>query len=203
LSANVDVPVPAEPKEEKKRGLLGRLLRHPPLTAATALVALATSGVTLVYNFWPDLKPDPQVQLSGSLKVVTWESHVTYGDFLRRTNSLETLRKAQPAQRKIWGDIFYIELEGAGLKRHASELHAFFYRADTGRRSGVAPTHYMIRYGTPSDRFLTPVWTTLPTDPGKYFLRFELRARGVLLAIANSPPFGWCHEAGCGGRGGS
>ena len=199
MSTSIDIPVPAEPpKEETKRGLLGRIVRHPPVAAVTALVALATSSVTLVYNFWPDLKPDPQLQLSGSVKLVTWESHVRYGDFLHRTNSLDALRKSQPAQRKIWGNLFYVQLEGSGLKRHSSELHAFFYKADTGQRWGPAPTHSVIKYGTPSDRFLTPVWTQLPTGRGRYFLRFELRARGVLLAIANSPPFGGCHDKGCG-----
>jgi hypothetical protein len=43
-----------------------------------------------------------------------------------------------------------------------------------------------------------PIWYQPPVEKGPYRLRFELYARGVLLALADSPTFAACNERSCG-----
>jgi len=62
----------------------------------------------------------------------------------------------------------------------------------------VGPDGWKTRQGTPSDRLVDVVWAPIPTDPGLYRLRFEVRAKGVLLAILDSLPFPYCRVASCG-----
>jgi hypothetical protein len=205
LTTAADVPAAAEAPAEvapQKRSRLRRLghwlLRHPPVAAVTAVIALGTSAASLTYSIWPDLRPDPQVQLSGSLRVAMWEPGVTYGAYLMRTNQLKVLKAKSSNEQKTPGYLYYLQVEAAGLKRRTSDLHAYLYDAKTRERFRETTWHSLIKYGTTSDRFLTPVWVQPPRDEGAYFVRFELRARGILLAITDSPRFSNCHDKGCG-----
>jgi hypothetical protein len=192
----------AAPKaESRRRRVLKWVLHHPPVAALTAIIALIAAGVSLGYDLWPDLKPDPQAQLAGALTVVAAEPHVGYGDYLVRTHQLQTFRSTTPAGRRIWGEVFYVQIETQGLKRRRSELRGYIYNAKTRERWSDARAALRVKQGTPSDRLITPMWVQLPTDKGRYFVRFELRARGVMLAIANTPTFPYCKVAGCGGGG--
>jgi hypothetical protein len=164
-----------------------------------ALVALVASATTLAYQVFPDLRADPQAQLRGGLRTVAVDRDVSYRDYLTRIG--ESRDDLLPSQLDVTGNLFSVEAETEGLKRERSELRWYFYDASTGKRmpdQPANPSGWTTRQGTPSDRLIYAVWAPIPTDEGRYRLRFELRAKGVLLAIRNSPPFDYCREPSCG-----
>jgi hypothetical protein len=168
--------------------LLG-LPRRLTVTAVTALVALVAATVGLVFNLWPGLKPDPEVQLHATIKPVGLEPNVLY------TNFLERMGRNSAHAANVSGNVVYVQLETEGLKGYESHLRWYLYKLPTGRRlkrERQPNDNVQLVSGTTSDRYVIPVWVQAPRDTGTYFVRFELEARGVLLAIANSHSFPNC-----------
>jgi hypothetical protein len=192
LTVKAEQPEHAQPVS---RGGLARLLGLPrrlTVVGLTALIALAAASIGLAFDLWPGLKPDPEVQLNATIKPLGLETKVWYRDYLQRTGR-------SSARRGKWGELVYLQVETEGLKGHESQLRWYLYNKRERARLARQPRdNVQLVSGTTSDRYVVPVWVQPPTDKGTYFLRFELRAKGVLLAIANSPSFPNCASAGCG-----
>lgn len=177
----------APPRQAWPQRVLG-LPQRVSVTALTALVALVAATVGLVFNLWPGLKPDPEVQLHATITPVGLETNVLYTDFLDR------MERNSAHAPKISGDVVYVQLETDGLKGYESHLRWFLYKRNNARLSKDFQPNDNVHLvsGTTSDRYVIPVWVKAPRDRGTYFVRFELKARGVLLAIANSHSFPNC-----------
>lgn len=197
------VPIPPDQTAEKpidsaspRRG--HNYLRWLTIGAIGGAITAASGFLGLVYELKPDFRPDPGVELSGSLNVLRWEARVQHDDYLSRTHFTDPNAKYMHG---IWGDVFYVEVAAHGLKRDEGTLRWYVYSARTNRRVQQGVDNVGIsraRYGTTSDRFIVPIWYQPPVEKGPYRLRFEFYARGVLLALADSPKFAACEERGCG-----
>jgi len=179
----------------------GKLRRRLTLTAIATAVGLVAAGVGLAFDLHPGWRPDPETQLDATMTAGPMESHVTLREYLRRVRRSPTAEQ-QPVLG-IWGDVVYVRQQTDGLKHRRSFLTWYLYNAKTGRRvpSSFLAGHVRARASTPSDTIVVPVWVQPPPDAGRYFLRFELAAKGVLLAVADSPSFPNCRSRGCGASG--
>ena len=183
---------PRPPARERDGSSL--LARLKPLGVFTAAVTIATAVAGLAFQLFPDLRPDPEVQTSATLAVVETEAGATYARYSR------LIGRGGPIEGgSTTGNIFFVQIETKGTKGWTGLLTWCVFDAATRARSrdhhcsGVRP-----QPGTTSDRFVIPVWFQPPVDPGRYIIRFEYRAKGALLAIADSPTFGPCAKKSCG-----
>jgi hypothetical protein len=189
----------AEAERRQQQQATSKLSRRLTLTAIATAIGVTGSALGLAFDLHPAWRPDPGSQLDATMTAGPIETHVGLGDYLKRIG-----RKATAAQRPVlgvWGDVVYVRLQTEGLKHQSSTLRWYLYKKATGQRiknAAFIAGHGSGRSSTPSDTIVVPAWVQPPTDRGKYFLRFELSAKGVLLAIADSPPFDYCHSTGCG-----
>ena len=197
--SNVDLPAADPALEQPPRvvGVASNILRGLKLPALIAFIAAATN---VAFDYFPDLRPDPQIQLNAALRAVAMEPDVAFRDYLRRIGRTPS-EDDQPAQLRTRGNLFYVEAQTQGLKDEPSQLRWHLYDVNSGKRLASQLTGgagWKTRSGTPSDRLIYLVWEQIPTQPGRYKLRFELRAKGVLLAIVDSGAFDYCRDATCG-----
>jgi hypothetical protein len=193
----------------------GRERRIAPLGYAigTALLALASSLVALVFTLWPELKPDPRERLGADVAVFSVEPGVRYGDWLERTSPTDEVldrrredyveRAALPGQLTaadqrallgVTGGVAYVRLTIEGFKRRNVRLRWSMYEARSGRRVGDRGFHDVpaaeVDLDAPTDRSVVQLWFPPPPSPGEKFVRVELSsAAGVLLAVADSERF--------------
>jgi hypothetical protein len=158
---------------------------HLSTPAIAGIVALVSGLVTLVFTLSPSLKPDPGEAINAKLSVLTVEPHARYRDYLQR------LGDAGPPTKKIAPEVLdevgYIVNLGVvvnGRKRRSLALRKADYVARSGRRYSAAEDVGTFRSDTPSDGWVAPVFVV---DPGfRFFERFELVDRGIMLAIADT-----------------
>jgi hypothetical protein len=198
-TASADSVAEAERRQQQATSKLSRRLT---LTAIATAIGVIGSVIGLGFDLHPSWRPDPETRLDATMTAGPIETHVELGDYLKRIG-----RKPNAAQRAVlgvWGDVVYVRQQTEGLKHRSSILSWYLYKAGTGRRirnASFITGHASGRASTPSDTIVVPAWVQPPTDRGKYFLRFELSAKGALLAIADSPQFVYCHSTGCGAAG--
>jgi hypothetical protein len=184
------------------------------IALTTAVVALVSSGIGLVFDLFPDLRPDPRTTRAATLRVATMERGVTVGDWLQRISSSpkdlrrrrdevlrgvglkagDPLSRAARDQLKAPGSVFFVDTTIQGLKRSSVTLRWSVYDARTRGRTTRRNLHDVpalgIRLETPADRSVVQVWTPYVTRRGPWFLRFELRTGdGTSLAVADSRRF--------------
>src|SRR5687768_6506936 len=165
-----------------------------------SLLGLAGAATQVAFDWFPDLQRDPEIQLSATLRTVVVEPDVTHGDYLLRTSQTSRFEAAPMELRRVTGSLFYVEIDAKGLKRREGELRWCLHDAETGRRlhAYACELRQRISPGTTSDRFIVPLWVQPPVDEGQFVVRFQFRAKGVLLALLDSPPFGPCRQRSCG-----
>jgi hypothetical protein len=176
-----------------------------------SLVAVVASVSTLVFTFWPELKPDPRATQQASLRIVALEPRVTRDEWLRRTSDdrdewrrlrQEYVERASlpgeaddpAAVRQLLrapGDILFVRTVIKGYKRRNVTMLWSLYDRGTGAR--VRERAYWdvkafnVSLDAPTDASVVQVW--IPEDPGRErsFARVELVARdGTTLAIGDS-----------------
>ena len=180
---------------------------------ATALIALLSSGTSLLFTLNPGWRPDPRTTRSADVAVVAFET-ATRGEWVRRSipkaEQERTLRAvfadegvdlSDPASvkaaRRRPGTLFFVQTKVEGFKRDNVTLAWSIYDART--RSRLKDDELSdqdaseVRADAPTDRSVARLWAPDPYDdegPGPFFARFELRdENGVVLAIADSKPF--------------
>jgi hypothetical protein len=171
------------------------LLRHLPrwltLTTGTAVLALATGGVGLVYTFWPGLRPDPRVTKSATLSVVAIDRRVTHKDFEQR-NGLP-IRKGSATQCAP-GEIFYLEERLEGFKGQNTTLQIYRYDAASDaylnriRLDRTKGGSQVLRGTRPTDQSIQRIWIPWTYEKRDVFYRFELYQEDNLLSLADSRP---------------
>ena len=188
--SDVDLPVADTAFEQPPRvaGAASKILRGLKLPALIACIAAATN---VAFDYFPDLRPDPQIQLNAALRAVAMEPDVTFGDYLQRTGRTPS-EDDQLAQLLTTGHLFYVEAQTQGLKDEPSQLRWHLYNVKSGKRlANDEPTDgagWKTRSGTPSDRLIYLVWEQIPTQKGRYKLRFELRQSFIDEVIADVLP---------------
>jgi hypothetical protein len=165
----------------------------PTLALATALLALATGGVGLVYTFWPGLRPDPRVVQAATLRIVAKEDGVSVGEYAhRRKRSTKGLSRAEAC---IPGNVFYVEEHLEGFKGRSTTLVRNLYDASTRHRirgalrsvnGGVVEP---IRSSRPTNQQVSLAWSQWPYRNGSFFVRFELYRGGTLLGVVDTKAF--------------
>ncbi len=185
------------------------------IALVTALIALLSGGVGLLFDVFPGWRPDPRNVRNAELKVLKLEPRVPLDDWLQRTSRgpkdlrrlrTEALRGAGVAssdpgsraarrQLSLPGTLFYVEVTAGGLKAERVRLRWSIY--DHATRGRVIDPELRdvdavdLRLDAPSDRSFVEAWAPYSqVGSGRYFVRFELRDRkGAGLAIADSRPF--------------
>ncbi len=199
---------PKEPKPPRKWGA-------GTIALVTALVALASAGVGLIFDVKPDLRPDPRTTLSADISVFGVERNVAREDWLRRVTrseraygarraaivaeNFEAGYKPTPAEMAdvlaTEGQLAYVQTKIAGFKRRALTLRWSVYNARTqrrlkdGERMSNATGAELVGQA-PSDASVSLVWIPMVVARGEYYARFELvDPSGVMLAVADSQQF--------------
>jgi hypothetical protein len=170
---------------------LRNLPRWLTLTTGTAVLALATGGVGLVYTFWPGLRPDPRVTKSASMTVVAIDRLVTRKDFERR-NGLPI--QEGTATQCAPGRIFYLEERLEGFKGQNTTLQIYRYDATSDAYLGRVRLHrtkggtQVLRGTRPTDQSIQRIWIPWRLENRNVFYRFELYQKDNLLSLADSRP---------------
>jgi hypothetical protein len=197
-----------EPSRERRK------IATPTVALVTALIALVSSGIGLVFDLFPGMRPDPRTTRSADVAVLAVEPRVPVGDWLERTKTSESdtdadrdaaIRAAgfdpEGASEQeiadalaVAGTVFFVQTNVEGLKRDRVKLRWSIYERRGGRVADPS-LHDVeavnLRLDAPTDRSVVQVWTPEPTTgAGPLFARFELRDENdVALAIADSKPF--------------
>jgi hypothetical protein len=173
-------------------------------TALVAVVALTSSVITLIFELWPGLKPDPRTNLGADVAIFAIDPGVTYGGYLERLSFTPADRRARlkaacGASRrcgrlKLHGEEVYVRTTVDGFKRRSISMRLSLYNAGTHTRvEGASDVDVAKeRLSSPSDRAVVPVWLICPPGASRrYFVRVELYHRGddVLLAVGDSRVF--------------
>jgi hypothetical protein len=198
----------AEPQE--------RPSRRPVATTVAlfaSVIALVTAAVGLVFDLWPELRPDPRTTRAADVSVLAVERAVPVGDWLRRDASRseygdrrkEYLSRAfaglgEPTRAEVRealavpGQLFYVKMRIEGFKRRSLRLRWSMYRVSGKRRLATEglkdATGAELVGEAPSDTSVALVWTPAAVARGSLFARFELiDSGGTVLGIADSERF--------------
>jgi hypothetical protein len=173
-------------------------------TVIVAIVALASSLASLLFELRPDLKRDPRSRLGADVAVFSVDPGVTYREYLEDAafsdeDRARRLRAACDGRRtcgrlSIPGERIYVRTSVEGFKSRSISMRLSLYDAATKTRipgaSNVDVAQQKLE--SPSDRSVVPVWLVCPPDAGRrYFARVELyhREDGILLAVGDSRRF--------------
>jgi hypothetical protein len=172
--------------------------------AVTAVIALISAIIGLVFDLWPSLRPDPRTELGSEVTVLEVHPYVTMREFLRRTTvSTSQYRRrlqAEMAARggsrealEIPGYMAYVRISARGFKRRRLSMHWFYIDPRSRRRQRThtwRPTSESVAGEAPNDEFVAELWLPPIFDRRLHLLRIEIRnPDGGLLAIDNSRAF--------------
>jgi len=152
-------------------------------------VALVSGAVTLLFTLSPSLKPDPGESISAKLDVLSVEPHARYGAYLNRLGKLGAPLRKKVTDPEVLGDVGFIVNLGIvvnGRKRRDMKIGQATYVVRSGRRYRTSPTVATFKSDTPSDAWVVPVFVR--DRDFRFFERFELFDRDVMLAIADTDP---------------
>ena len=206
--ATANEPAPAE---TEKNGLLFHLRRAFAMSGAmlTALIALFSGGLALIFQLRPDLTPDPRTHLGATAEVFSVDQDVTLQRFLDRRSAIISPseytheRNLYVSQARsdsgvdgssvltLPGEDILVRTVVEGFKSRSIAMLASMYDATTGKRVPQLSDVPVFKQelDSPSDGSVVEFW--LPAPPvsvTKYFVRVQIYHRndGVLLAVADS-----------------
>jgi hypothetical protein len=159
------------------------------VTLLAAVLAAVISTTGLVFDLWPNLKPDPKERVGAKLESVGRDLNVTRGEYLTRVG--RTTPAGEDAEAN--GNVYYIRAEIQGFKRSALQLRWFTYeRISETRQPGLRGSDReepVFKPQAPINTQIAQVWVETPNDEGKYFIRFELYSGKVLLQFVDTARF--------------
>jgi hypothetical protein len=192
---------PAEPAQvpQARRWRLPKALT---LTALTAVIALLSGGIGLVFDLRPGLRPDPRTERSSDAKILAVDRYVSRLEYLRRRHLQASafvqaqareraLAGGQSAGLRIKGELLYVQVALHGFKGDHVMLARSVYDIASKRRIFPARTQSMWSGDAPTDQWIAEVWLEPVVGPHRrFFARIEIRDDdGVLLAMTDSAPF--------------
>lgn len=179
----------------------------------SAVLALASTFITIIFTLVPGLKPDPRERVAADVSVFDVEPAVAHAAWIRRTSSTaaeearrqrEYIREAaipgesvdaQTQQKllRVKGNVVYVTLTIEGFKRRNVSLRWSMYGARSGQR--VPQEDFQdARVGdvdleAPTDRSVVQFWVSPVPVRYEVFVRVELVSDGTLLAVADTGKF--------------
>jgi hypothetical protein len=161
---------------------------------ATAVLALATGAVALLFQLAPWLKPDPRDRVGADVSIFALEPRVALGDWIERAfppDEQAELARQYP-DRSAPGEMLYVRTAVDGHKhRDVSIRYAIYHAANHTRvdpQSVDAPPLRPFDLSSPSERSVQALWVPdLSYEPDALFIRVELWDDEGMLAIADSP----------------
>jgi hypothetical protein len=170
------------------------------VTLVGALLAASISGTSLTFALVPGLKPDPKEKVGAKLQVLALDPNVSYEEYEKRPGPLIDVDEPRDDRP---GNVFYLRAQIEGFKRESVRLKWFtYYWTDRKRFGGKTKTEENIfEPDAPIDTQVAQIWVREPgsfdgpdpldwnSNPGEYFVRFELYSGNVLLAFRDSSKF--------------
>jgi len=175
-------------------------------TFLTAMIALVTAAIALLYQLVPALKPDPRERVGAAVEIFAVEPAVQLGQWLQdafpedvdaATERVLGTRTPEPNELTLTltGTVVYVRTEVDGYKHRAIAIRVRLYVARSQRR---APTPFAAPYretsgariDSPNRRSVQLLFLPdLRAEPTPEFLRVELidAQSGSMLAVADSP----------------
>jgi hypothetical protein len=165
-----------------------------------AVVALATSGVALLFTLVPTLKPDPREDIGGEVAVFAVEPGVSFNDWLgrvfpdprdrRRIIAKAIGPKPEPSELKIKGEVIYVKSTVTGFKHRNVTLHPTVYSAATQEEVNLrGPDVPPVRVDAPTERSVSVLWipSLVSGSKTRVFVRVALHDdAGAILAVDDS-----------------
>ena len=204
MTVTEPAPVPTDEggKPRTDQTVAQRWPKALTVTALTAALALISGAIGLVFDLWPQLRPDPRTQRSSTERIVAVDRYVSRLDYLhRRYPDPKAFRSArahelalaagQTAGLRIEGELVYVEVALHGFKGSRVTLERSVYDNANRERTIPAQRESLWTGDAPSDQWIAEMWLAPVIGPKrKFFVRAEIRDdRGVLLAMADSAPF--------------
>ena len=181
-------------------------------TMLTALIALVSAGVALLFQLSPGLTPDPRTHLGAAASIFAVDDGVTLGSFLERRRAIvsedEYIKEKQAYIRQastaagggdgstvltLPGEDVFVNATIQGFKSRSVAMMASMYDAD--RRTRVPELSdvpvFQQHIDAPSDQSVVEFWLSAPpVNVKRYFGRVQVyhRGDGALLGIADSKP---------------
>jgi hypothetical protein len=175
----------------------------------TALLALLSGGLALIFQLRPDLTPDPRTHLGATASVFAIDENVTLGDYLERRKAIvspseladEKRAYIKQAQEEsgidgssvltLPGEDVFVRTVVEGFKSRSIAMIASVYNAVTKERVPQLTDLpvFQEQLDSPSDRSVVEFWLIQPpVDVTRYFVRVAVYHRddGVVLAVADS-----------------
>jgi hypothetical protein len=172
------------------------------LTALTAVIALLSGGIGLVFDVWPGLRPDPHTDRSAEATILAVDRYVSRDDYLRRRYlDVSAFQHARARERAlaggdsaglgIRGELLYVQVVLHGFKGDRVLLARSVYDNAGKQRVLPARTEAIWTGNAPTDQWIAEVWLEPIVGPHRrFFARVEIRdSHGVLLALADSAAF--------------
>lgn len=169
------------------------ILRESPKLAVSlgAIVGLIVGVLGLVAWFFPDAKPKPRAPTDAKLEVLDFQKHVTLGRYLRMIK--QDAASFTPAQLKRDGVVATVKAVGvSGVER----ANLFWTMRDSASGNDLADGHFVhqlagrFKIRTTGDSGGRPFWAPAPSQPGRYFVRYQLEApNGSILNSTQTNTF--------------
>jgi hypothetical protein len=187
------VRAPRDPEELRKR---------VTLTTIAALLGVVGAVATLLYEFFPDLKPDPRTDRSAEVSIFAVDRGVSLDSWLRRvSHGDKTYRKRRAAYEKdgvflsTRGEVAYVDSTVKGFKRRETSISYSIYDQKTKARLPTRALSDVVgstrKLDAPNDRAVVQLWLPPIIDPKRrFYVRVEVRdSDDNILAVADSKPF--------------
>jgi hypothetical protein len=158
---------------------------------ATALLALATGAVALLFQLAPWLKPDPRDRVGADVSIFALEPDVALGDWIERAvppDEQAELARQYP-NRSALGEMLYVRTAVDGHKHRDVSLRYAIYHAEDDTRAVVdaPPGPTRMHLSSPSERSVQALWVPDLSFEPNLFIRVELWDDEGMLAVADSP----------------
>lgn len=160
---------------------------------ATAVLALATGAVALLFQLAPFLKPDPRDRVGADVSIFALEPNVELGEWIKRAFPPDEQGEAgrEYPDRGAQGEMLYVRTAVDGHKHRDVRLrYAIYYAADETRvppEDIDAPPLRPFDLSSPSERSVQALWVPDLSGEPALFIRVELWDDEGMLAVADSP----------------
>jgi hypothetical protein len=176
----------------RSRGARARAAVSRTHIVIAAVAGLVSVGVSLLFQFVPDLKPDPRDSVGADVAVVAVEPGVSVRDWIARgfqgEQRAEMMRRYS-GQLDFPGELIYVRVAVDGHKHKDVGLSYALYGAESHRRLpdrlNFAPFS-RIRIEAPSERSIQYLFVPSLRFTSDLYIRAQLTDSEGVLAVGDS-----------------